>query len=148
MIFGPMIHPPLLRAIAGAGHGAKILIADSNYPHETLANPRSTVIFLNLAPGLINATDVLEVVKHTVPIEKAAIMVPADDALPQHRPDKIEIHDEYRAALPDTEFEEIKRWDYYKAASADDVAVVIATGEARIYANLLLTIGVRAPGRE
>ncbi len=143
MINGAMIHPPLLRALAGAGHGAKILIADSNYPHETLANPRSTVVFLNLAPGLINATDVLEVLKATVPIEAAAIMVPA----PETGHVDIEIHDEFRAALPGVEISEISRWDYYDAAAADNVAVVIATGEARIYANLLLTIGVRQPGQ-
>lgn len=142
MINGPMIHPPLLRALAGAGHGAKILIADSNYPHETLANPRSTVVFLNLSPGLINATDVLEVVKATVPIEAAAIMVPAPDAGQVDVP----IHDEFRAALPDVPFTEVSRWDYYDEAKADNVAVVIATGEARIYANILLTIGVRQPG--
>lgn len=142
MLYGPMTHPPLLRALAGAGHGSKILIADSNYPHETLANPRSSVVFLNLAPGLINATDVLEVIKQTVPLEAAAIMVPA----PEVGHVDIPIHDEYRAALPELELEEISRWDYYDVAKADDVAVVIATGEARIYANLLLTIGVRQPG--
>ena len=143
MIHGPMIHPPLLRALAGAGHGAKVLIADSNYPHETYANPRSTVVFLNLAPGLINATDVLDVLQKTLPIEAAALMVPAPDADAVDIP----IHDEFRAALPnDVEVSEISRWDFYGAAGADDVAVVIATGEARIYANLLLTIGVRKPG--
>lgn len=143
MIYGAMTHPPLLRALAGAGHGSKILIADSNYPHETLANPRSTVVFLNLAPGLINATDVLEVVKKTVPIEAAALMVPA----PETGHVDIPIHNEFRAALPDeVAVSEISRWDYYGAASDDSVAVVIATGEARIYANLLLTIGVRQPG--
>lgn len=143
MLYGPMTHPPLLRALAGAGHGSKILIADSNYPHETLANPRSTVVFLNLAPGLINATDVLDVITQTVPIEAAAIMVPA----PEAGEVEIPIHDEFRAALPELELEEISRWDYYDAAKADDVAVVIATGEARIYANILLTIGVRQPGQ-
>lgn len=142
MLYGPMTHPPLLRALAGAGHGAKILIADSNYPHETLANPRSTVVFLNLAPGLINATDVLDVVKATVPIEAAAVMVPAPDA----EPVEIPIHDEFREALPAVPFTEVGRWEYYDEAAADNVAVVIATGEARIYANLLLTIGVRQPG--
>ncbi|MGO1383242.1 MAG: RbsD/FucU family protein [Arachnia sp.] len=142
MINGAMTHPPLLRALAGAGHGAKILIADANYPHETFANPRSTVIFLNLAPGLINATDVLDVVKQTVPLEAAALMVPA----PEVGEVDIPIHDEFRAALPGVEINEISRWDYYTAAGANDVAVVIATGEARIYANLLLTIGVRQPG--
>ena len=143
MLYGPMTHPPLLRALAGAGHGSKILIADSNYPHETLANPRSSVVFLNLAPGLINATDVLDVITQTVPIEAAAIMVPA----PEAGEVEIPIHDEFRAALPELELEEISRWDYYDAAKADDVAVVIATGEARIYANILLTIGVRQPGQ-
>ncbi len=138
MINGPMIHPPL----PGAGHGAKILIADSNYPHETYANPRSTVVFLNLAPGLINATDVLEVLKKTVPIESAALMMPA----PESGDVDVPIHEEFRAALPGVEITSISRWDYYDAAGADDVAVVIATGEARIYANLLLTIGVRQPG--
>ncbi len=142
MINGPMIHPPLLRALAGAGHGAKILIADSNYPHETWANPRSTVVFLNLAPGLVNATDVLEVLKKTIPIEAAALMVPAVEDGDIHVP----IHDEFRAALPGIEVSEIRRWDFYPEAGSHDVAVVIATGEARIYANLLLTVGVRQPG--
>lgn len=143
MLYGAMTHPPLLRALAGAGHGAKILIADSNYPHETLANPRSEVIFLNLAPGMINATDILDVIKETVPLEAAAIMTPAPDA----EPVEIPIHDEFRAALPDLRFEEVSRWDFYDVASADNVAVVIASGEARIYANVLLTIGVREPGQ-
>lgn len=142
MLHGPMIHPPLLRALAGAGHGAKILIADSNYPHETYANPRSQVVFLNLAPGLINATDVLDVLKRTIPIEAASVMTPAPDA----EQIEIPIHDEFRAALPDVPVGAISRWDFYAAAGAEDVAVVIATGEARVYANLLVTIGVRQPG--
>lgn len=142
MIHGPMIHPPLLRALAGAGHGAKILIADSNYPHETWANPRSSVVFLNLAPGLVNATDVLEVLKKTLPLEAAAIMIPS----PEDGDIEVPIHEEFRAALPGIEVSEISRWDFYPEAGSNDVAVVIATGEARIYANLLLTIGVRTPG--
>ena len=143
MINGPMIHPQLLRALAGAGHGAKVLIADSNYPHETWANPRSTVVFLNLAPGLINATDVLEVLKKTISIEAAVIMLPAEEDGHIDVP----IHEEFRAALPGVEVSEIRRWDFYPEAGSVDVAVVIATGEARIYANLLLTIGVRQPGK-
>ncbi len=143
MINGPMIHPQLLRALAGAGHGAKVLIADSNYPHETWANPRSTVVFLNLAPGLINAMDVLEVLKKTISIEAAAIMLPAEE----DGQIDIPIHEEFRAALPGIEVSEIRRWDFYPEAGSVDVAVVIATGEARIYANLLLTIGVRQPGK-
>ena len=35
--------------------------------------------------------------------------------------------------------------EFYDAASAPDVALAIATGEQRIYANILLTIGVIPP---
>jgi L-fucose mutarotase len=37
------------------------------------------------------------------------------------------------------------RFAFYAAASEKDVAVVVATGERRVYANLLLTIGVVDP---
>ena len=43
-------------------------------------------------------------------------------------------------------FDEIPRWDFYDAAKAEDVTVVIVSADQRLYANLLLTIGVRAPG--
>ena len=34
----------------------------------------------------------------------------------------------------------------YDAARSEDVGIVVATGEQRLYGNLLLTVGVRAPG--
>lgn len=143
MLFGPLIHPELLNALGRAGHGSKILITDGNYPHETGAPAGARRIYLNLAPGLLNVGQILDVLKAAVPIEQAGIMVPADDAPPELRPDKIEAHDEYKSALPGVEFIEIKRWDFYDEAKKDDVGIVIASGEQRIYANLLLTIGVR-----
>ncbi len=48
--------------------------------------------------------------------------------------------------MPDVPFTEISRWDFYDAARADEVRIEIATGDQRLYANLLLTIGVRQPG--
>jgi L-fucose mutarotase len=138
-----MIHPELLDALGRAGHGSKILITDGNYPHQTGAPAAARRIYLNLAPGLLDVGQILDVLKQAVPIEQAGIMVPAPDAPPELRPDKIEAHDEYKAALPDVEFVEISRWDFYDEAKKDDVGIVIASGEQRIYANLLLTIGVR-----
>ena len=143
MLHGPMIHPELLNALGRAGHGSKILITDGNYPHETGANPSARRIYLNLAPGLLNVSQILDVLKQAVPIEQAGIMVPAADAPPELRPDKIDAHGEYKAALPGVEFVEIPRWDFYDEAKSTDVGIVIASGEQRIYANLLLTIGVR-----
>lgn len=143
MLNGPLIHPELLDALGRAGHGSKILITDGNYPHQTGAPAAARRIYLNLAPGLLDVGQILDVLKQAVPIEQAGIMVPAPDAPPELRPDKIEAHDEYKAALPDVEFVEISRWDFYDEAKKDDVGIVIASGEQRIYANLLLTIGVR-----
>jgi L-fucose mutarotase len=38
-----------------------------------------------------------------------------------------------------------ERFNFYDVACESDVALVIATGEQRIYGNILLTIGVVAP---
>lgn len=48
----------------------------------------------------------------------------------------------------DTEvsLEPVERQRFYELAQGDDVVLVIATGEQRLYANLLLTIGVVMPG--
>ena len=97
MLYGPMTHPQFLRALAAAGHGSKILLADANYPHTTGVNPRCELISLNLAPGLLDVSQVLDVLKRTIPIERAEIMTPAPDA----EPVEIPIHDEFRAALPE-----------------------------------------------
>lgn len=141
MLYGPMTHPQLLRALAAAGHSAKILIADANYPHTTGVGEHTELVSLNLAPGLLDVNSILEVLKRTIPIEKAEIMVPEDP----NDPIEIPAHDDYRAALPDVEFGEIRRFDFYDVARSQDVQIIIASGDQRLYANLLLTVGVRQP---
>lgn len=137
-----MTHPELLRVLAAAGHGAKILLADGNYPHSVWVNPRAERVALNLAPGMLTVDDVLGVIQQAIPIEAAAIMipVPGPDA-----PTSIPAHDGYRAQLPGVPFTEVPRFDFYAEVKTDDVCCVVATGDQRLYANLLLTIGVRQP---
>ncbi|MCD4550315.1 RbsD/FucU family protein [Schaalia sp. lx-260] len=142
MLYGPMTHPQFLRALAAAGHGSKILLADGNYPHTTGVNPNCELVSLNLAPGMLTVSQVLEVLKQTIPIEKAEIMVPEAD----QDPIEIPAHAQYREALPDVEFGEITRFAFYDAARSQDVGIIVATGDQRLYANLLLTVGVRHPG--
>ena len=55
------------------------------------------------------------------------------------------IWDEFARILPGQDLEPLERFAFYDAAGKRDVALVIATGEQRIYANILLTIGVVAP---
>ena len=146
MLYGPMTHPQLLGALGRAGHSSKVLITDGNYPAATGAPASAERIYLNLAPGLLTVSDILEVLKLTIPIEQAGIMVPAADVAEADRPASIPAHDEYRAALPGIEVVEIPRWDFYDVAKSDDVSVVIVSADQRLYANLLLTVGVRQPG--
>ena len=51
----------------------------------------------------------------------------------------------YEEILPAVTFNGHERFAFYAAAREPDVAVVIATGDARQYANLLLTVGVVSP---
>ncbi|MCA9833624.1 MAG: RbsD/FucU family protein [Thermomicrobiales bacterium] len=138
MLFGTLTHPPLLSALARAGHGSKILISDGNYPHSTGAPASAERIFLNLAPGLLSVDDVLGVLTKSVPLEAAEVMLP---------PDGVEVPAivGYREMLPGVSFSGHDRFGFYEAARHPDVAIVIATGDQRVYANLLLTIGVRQP---
>jgi L-fucose mutarotase len=134
-----LLHPGILEALGQAGHGAQVLIADGNYPLLTRSSGSARRVYLNLAPGLVTVTDVLDVLVDAVPIEAAQVMVPGTG-------DEPGIFAEFRELLPDTELQPLGRLQFYDAARGPDLALAIATGEQRIYANLLLTIGVVMPG--
>lgn len=133
-----LLHPEILAALGGAGHGSQILIADGNYPFETRSNPSARRVFLNLAPGLLTATDVLSVLVDAIQIEAAHVMVPDAGEEPP-------IFGEFRSILTNMDLYILRRFEFYEAARSPDLALVIATGERRIYANILLTIGVVSP---
>lgn len=105
MLKTKIIHPDILAALARAGHGSRVLIADGNYPFSTT---------LKSGPYAM---------KEEPPIWK-----------------------KFRAILQkvgfENELEKIERFEFYETVKKDNVALTIATGEKRIYANLLLTIGV------
>jgi len=140
-----LLHPGLVAALAAAGHGSRVLLADANYPHSTGARPGAARVHLNLRPGLLTVDQVLEVLLDAVPVESAAVMVPggvAGDVVAAG--EEIPAHTGYRELLgPDVGWEELDRFAFYDAARSDDVAVLVATGDQRVYANLLLTVGVR-----
>jgi len=137
MLQTTLLHPGILSALGRAGHGSQVLIADGNYPFSTGSPDSAEKVFLNLMPGMVKVTDVLEALVDTIPIETAAVMVPDDQA---DQP----IFSEFRKILPrDLELMKITRFAFYDRARSTDTALVIATGEQRIYANILLTIGVR-----
>jgi L-fucose mutarotase len=135
MLRGKLLHPEILNALGRAGHGSKILIADGNYPFSTTANPHTRQVYLNLAPGLVTVTDVLGVLVEAIPIEAACVMT-KEGSEPS-------IFQEFRELLPaEIQLEPLERFAFYAAVQDSNTALLIATGEERIYANILLTIGV------
>jgi L-fucose mutarotase len=133
-----LLHPQILAALGEAGHGAQVLIADGNYPLATRSNPSAYQVFLNLEPGKLTVTDVLEVIADAIPVEAAHVMGPDDDTEPS-------IYADFRRVLPETALTRLGRYEFYDMARGPDCALAVATGEQRIYANILLTIGVVQP---
>jgi len=135
----PLIHPPLLAALAGCGHGGQVLIADANYSHSTNVNPRAALIHLNLRPGLVSVDQVLEPVLAAVPVEAAHVMRPDEGPEPT-------VFGAYRALLgPELPLRPLGRLEFYAACREPDLAVCVATGDNRLYANILLTVGYITP---
>jgi L-fucose mutarotase len=135
MLKTKLIHPGILGALGSMGHGSMVLIADGNFPFGTHTNPTAAHVYLNLRPGLVSATDALEAVASAIPVEAAHVMQPNDGSTP-------DIFAEFSALLPGNELQRVERFAFYDLGRRSEVGLVIATGEARIYANIMLTIGV------
>jgi L-fucose mutarotase len=137
----PALGPDLLAILRAMGHGDEIVIADSNFPSASHAQR------LVRADG-ISATRLAKAI--------AAIM-PIDDFVPNAafrmavtgKPDEVPpiIH-EYAALLKDSGYkgaiEPIERFAFYDRAK--QAYAVVATGEQRIWANLILKKGIVPPG--
>ncbi len=138
MLYTSLIHPPILKALAAAGHGSKVLIADGNYPLATHTHSGAEQVYLNLSPGLVTVTDILTAVLTAVPVEAAQVMQPSNGSEPG-------IFADFRRLLPELDLQGVQRFTFYDLAKQDDVALVIASGDQRLYTNILLTIGVVPP---
>lgn len=140
MLRYPLLHPQLLGALAAAGHGSKVLIADANYAHSTKVHPQAERVFLNLRPGIVAVDDILETLLTALPIEAVHVMRPDDGSTP-------EVFSRYRELLgANLPLQQLERFEFYDTCRQPDLAVCIASGDARLYSNVLLTIGYVPPG--
>jgi L-fucose mutarotase len=141
-----LLHPEILGGLAAAGHLARILISDGNYPSSTKPNPRAKIVWANFTPGVVDACTILRLVSAVVPVETAHVMAPARSG-PYAMSHDPPIWQEYRKILRETaRFEgdliQLLKPEFNVEAKSEDVALVIATAETQIYANILITIGV------
>ena len=133
MLTTKCIHPGIMKALSLCGHGSKVLIADGNYPLAEKSGDAEKV-YLGLTPGLPTVTDVLKAIHSVVEVEKAEVMVPGDGTTP-------DIFSEFEDELG-LKLSGIGRFEYYDLCCQPDVVLAISTGEKRVFANLLITVGV------
>lgn len=137
MIYGEITHPDVLKALASAGHGANILIADGHFPMSVGVAPEVPRVFLNFAPGMLTVPDVLRQLVKAIPIESATGAIHDDGKEPAIWP-------EYKEILPkNIELRKVKASDLGNLVNTPKTALVIATGEPRTHACIMLTMGLR-----
>ena len=137
----PLLTPDLLHVLRSMGHGDEIVIVDANFPAES-SGPR--VVRLD---G-VEATHALDAVLSVMPL---------DDFVPEAawrmevvgQPDAEQpIFDAFRKVIAAREGAQFKlasleRFKFYEHASA--CYAVVATGERRLYGNIILKKGIVRP---
>lgn len=135
-----ILSPQLLKVLCEMGHGDEIVIADGNFPAESMG--KDAVVIRADGHGV---PEILNAVLKMIPLDQyverpAALMevVPGDDCVPV-------IWEQYRALLEDNgedpaRIEMMERFAFYERAKK--AYAIIATGESAIYANILLKKGV------
>ncbi len=146
MLRTSLLHPQILQAIARAGHHAKILIADGNYPASSKKGRNAELVSLQLTPGIPTVAQVLKPLLEILPIDHIHTMGidPTDEYAFEGEP---KVWNEYRRILKENNFsrelEPIVKWDFYDAVMSDDHVLTIQTADQATWANLLLLVGVR-----
>lgn len=137
----PILSPELLKALCEMGHGDELVIADGNFPSQSIG--KNAVVIRADGHG---AAEILDAVLKLIPLDAytqqpvALMQVVPGDTCPIP-----EIWDKYREILSRHEpehcdIEMMERFAFYERAK--DVYLIIATGETAIYANVLLKKGV------
>lgn len=146
MLKTSLLQPDILRVLARAGHHARILIADGNYPASTKRGPHAELVSLNLAPGIVTVAQVLRAVVSAVPVDYVNTMgIPPDD--PYARQGEPPVWAEFRGVLTEmgvkAPLEPILKWDFYQHVESPDHVLTIQTADQSLWANVLLTMGCR-----
>ena len=131
----PLLAGELLAILSDMGHGDEIVITDANFPADSVAQR------LVRLPG-ISATDALEAVLSVLPLDDFVDLPAAAMDAPGQRP---AIYPEFEALLEKAEgraikLDPIERFAFYDRAK--QAYAIVATGERRLYANIILKKGV------
>ena len=131
-----IITPDLLYVLAMMGHGDEIVIADGNFPGESIG--RQTL----RADGS-DVPELLEAILELFPLDTYAPPVYLMDKAECDRELEIPIWDEYKkilAAHTDAEPVLVERYAFYERAKK--AYAVVLTGETAKYGNVIIKKGV------
>jgi len=137
----PLLSPELLSTLRAMGHGDEIAIVDANYPALASGVP---VIRLDAA----SATQALDAVLSVLPLDEfepcAAFRMEVVGDPTAEQP----IFDDFRTLLRRHELKvpklgSIERFAFYERVKAS--FAVVATGERRLYGNIILKKGIIRP---
>lgn len=136
-----IISPKLLKILCEMGHSDRIVIADGNFPAESIGKNCKVV----RADGH-GAVEMLDAILTLFPLDTyvehpvSLMQVMAGDTV------ETPIWDEYKAIVTRHDdrgeacFGEIERFKFYEEAKT--AYAIIATGESALYANIILQKGV------
>lgn len=138
----PKIIPPeLLKILCEMGHGDTIVIADGNFPAESMGK-NAKVIRCDGHGGVEMIDAILQLFPLDTYVEKPVSLmavVPGDTV-------ETPIWDEYKRIISKYDdrgadiVTNIERFDFYEKAK--EAYAIIATGEGALYANVILQKGV------
>jgi L-fucose mutarotase len=138
----PLLSPDLLQVLRAMGHGDEIVIVDANFPAES-SGPQVVRI------DGIEATRVLDAVLSVMPLDdfvpEACWRMQVVGAPDSEQP----IFEEFRSIIAKREgaafkLGSLERFAFYARAKA--CFAVVATGERRLYGNIILKKGIVRPG--
>jgi L-fucose mutarotase len=137
----PVVSPELMFTLMKMGHGDELVLADGNFPADSVAQR------IVRADGL-SVPDVLEAVLQFFPLDSYAeasafVMQPVAGDPPQPP-----IWDQFQRLLDaaegqPVEMRQVERFAFYEQAKR--AYAVVATSETALYANLILKKGVVVP---
>lgn len=135
----PLLTPDLLHVLASMGHGDEIVLADANFPATTHARRLVSLHGID-APAVLDAVLSVLPLDDFVECNAWTMQVVGDNhAVP-------EVVQAFNATLLGhgaAAASSIERFAFYERAAA--AFAIVATGERRVYGNILLKKGVVRP---
>ena len=136
----PILSPELLKVLCEMGHGDEIILADGNFPAESIG--KDAIVIRADGHGPV---DLLEAFLPFLPLDQKVEKPVALMKMVDGDPCKPTIWDSYKQKLNESgndpaKIEMVERFAFYERAH--HAYAIIATGESAIYANVLLKKGV------